>query len=214
MDWGAGGASRALHQLAPTLHVLSVYRFRGEQTRRPHPPPSNAVLTAECWFSPVSPIHSLNGSSRFRMHPCLNVDEILRLLACELVASEAKATAAALARCCKTFEEPVLDVLWETQDQLTPLLKCFPREIWEDEYGSLVSPITTLIFSVLNRLISKDFQESSDGSGMDPLTKIYPKSAEPQSGDHKPAHPPNPAAPYCQRPLASRAQILRVCGSN
>jgi len=79
------------------------------------------------------------------MHRCLSVDEILRLLACELIASEAKATAAALARCCKTFEEPVLDALWETLDQLTPLLKCFPRDVWEEEDGSFVSPPWRLI---------------------------------------------------------------------
>ena len=73
------------------------------------------------------------------MHPCLNVDEILRLLACELVAAEAKATAVSLACCCKNFEDPVLDVLWESQDRLTPLLKCFPQEVWKEEDGSFVS---------------------------------------------------------------------------
>ena len=87
------------------------------------------------------------------MHPCLRVDEILRLFACELVASGADATAAALARCCKTLEEPVLDVLWEKQDQLTPLLKCFPPDVWEEECGRFVSPLTGLIFSTLNRLV-------------------------------------------------------------
>jgi len=65
------------------------------------------------------------------MHPCLNVDEILSLVACELVVSEAKATAVALACCCKGFEEPVLDTLWETQEQLTPLLECLPQEVWK-----------------------------------------------------------------------------------
>jgi len=57
------------------------------------------------------------------MHPCLRVDEIIRLIACELVASGGKATAATLACCCKSLEDPVLDVLWETQKGLTPLLK-------------------------------------------------------------------------------------------
>ena len=38
------------------------------------------------------------------MHLWLSVDEILRLVACELVASEAKATAVALARYCETVE--------------------------------------------------------------------------------------------------------------
>ena len=73
------------------------------------------------------------------MHPCLNVDEILRLLACKFVASESKGTAVSLACCCKSFEDPVLDVLWESQDLLTPLLKCLPREIWGEDGGSFVS---------------------------------------------------------------------------
>ena len=55
------------------------------------------------------------------MHPCLRVDEIIRLVACELVELEANGTVAALACCCKSFEEPVLDVLWETQVELTLL---------------------------------------------------------------------------------------------
>jgi len=101
------------------------------------------------------------------MHSCLNVDEVLRLLARILVASEAKGTAVALARCCKTFKEPVLDVLWETQNHLTPLLKCFPPDVWEEKDGRFVSPSMALIFSTLNRLIRKGFQENPYESGMD-----------------------------------------------
>ena len=74
------------------------------------------------------------------MHPCFSVDEILRLVACELVTSEAKSTAAALARCCKGFEEPVLDTLWETQERLAPLLKCIPQDVWGEDGGGFVSP--------------------------------------------------------------------------
>ena len=66
----------------------------------------------------------------FNMHRCLNVDEILRLLAHELVASEAKATAVALACCCKSLEDPLLDVLWETQNRLLRLLKSLPGDVW------------------------------------------------------------------------------------
>jgi hypothetical protein len=52
------------------------------------------------------------------MHPCLMVDEIIRLVAYKLFGSEADGTAVALACCCKSFEEPVLDV-----PPLTPLRK-------------------------------------------------------------------------------------------
>ena len=80
------------------------------------------------------------------MHPCLKVDEILRLLARALVGSEAKATIVALARCCKTLEEPMLDELWETQDRLTPLLESFPPDIWEGEGQAFVSPPTEFTY--------------------------------------------------------------------
>ena len=79
------------------------------------------------------------------MHTCLNVDEIIRLIACELVASEAKATAVALACCCKNVEDPVLDALWETQEQLLPLLNSLMGYVWND-VGSIVSVPATHTF--------------------------------------------------------------------
>jgi len=92
------------------------------------------------------------------MHPCLNVDEILRLIACELVASGAKGTTVTLACCCKSFEEPVLDALWGTQDQLTPLLKCFPRDAWEEGDEGFVSLPAAFILLALNCLVRKAFK--------------------------------------------------------
>lgn len=77
------------------------------------------------------------------MHACLNVDEIIRFIACELVASGRKGTAAALASCCKSFEDPVLDALWEVQDQLYPLLKSFPGDVWGEGDGKFVGVFTT-----------------------------------------------------------------------
>jgi hypothetical protein len=93
------------------------------------------------------------------MHACLSVDEILRLLAYELVASEAKATAVALACCRKSFEDPALDVLWETQDRLPPLLKSLPRDVWNgDGYTVTVSAPTTRVLFLLNYLNRKSFK--------------------------------------------------------
>jgi len=87
------------------------------------------------------------------MHHCLGVDEILRLLAYGLVASEAKATAVAFACCRKSFEDTVLDALWRTQDRLIPLLKCFPQEVWKERSGCFVSHTMVVIFFALSRLI-------------------------------------------------------------
>jgi hypothetical protein len=83
------------------------------------------------------------------MHPCLSVDEITRFLAHELVASEAKATAVSLARCCRSFEDPVLDALWRTQEGLIPLLKCLPQEVWLERNGNFVSQLMAFTLSPL-----------------------------------------------------------------
>ena len=87
------------------------------------------------------------------MHACLNVDEIVRLVTRELVASEAKATAATLARCHKGFEDPVLDTLWETQNELSPLLVSLPSDVWNQPGVFTVSAPTTYIFPLLNYLV-------------------------------------------------------------
>ena len=91
------------------------------------------------------------------MHRCLNVDEIVRLIACELVASGRKATAVRLACCCKNLEDPVLDTLWATQFDLSNLLECFPGGVWnEGEY----TPSARLIYVrfLLNGSVRKTFE--------------------------------------------------------
>ena len=76
------------------------------------------------------------------MHVCINLDEIVRLITQKLVASKGKGSAVALACCCKSFEDPVLDVLWVEQVKLSPLLKTFPRDVW-NEGGFTVSTLAT-----------------------------------------------------------------------
>ena len=65
------------------------------------------------------------------MHACLHVDEIARLIACELVSSRGLEAAVALACCCQSFEDPALDALWEIQYRLAPLLKTLPEDVWD-----------------------------------------------------------------------------------
>ena len=82
------------------------------------------------------------------MHACLNVDEIVRLIAQELVASSGSpGSAVSLACCCKSFEDPVLDMLWAKQYYLPPLLKSLPGDVWK-EGGYSVSASTTCLFSL------------------------------------------------------------------
>ena len=85
------------------------------------------------------------------MHACLKVDEIVRLIAGELIGSTTEAAAVGLACCRKNFEDPVLDVLWETQDKLLPLLKSFPVDVWNEGECTVSAP-TTRAFSSLNCL--------------------------------------------------------------
>ena len=82
------------------------------------------------------------------MHACLNVDEIVRLIACELVASEANAAVVYFTCCCKNFEGSVLDVLWETQGKLFPLLKSLPEDVRKEGGCTVSAPITHVFFSL------------------------------------------------------------------
>ena len=91
------------------------------------------------------------------MHCCLNIDEIVRLIAWELVTSRRKATAVRLACCCKSFEDPVLDTLWATGLGLTNLLGCFPGDVWNED-GCGVSTPTTYALSSPQRLVQKPFE--------------------------------------------------------
>ena len=100
------------------------------------------------------------------MHPCLNVDEIIRLIAFELVTSQAKATAVSFACNSKNFEDPVLDTLWETQDELLPLLKSLPIDIWLGRTKCTVSVPTTRILPFLTvrfDSLSKDSRQCWSG---------------------------------------------------
>ena len=117
------------------------------------------------------------------MHACLNVDEILRLLVCELVGSEANATAVSFACCCKKIREPALDGLWKTQDQLTPLLKCFPQDVWEETDGDFVSQVMKFISSTLNWPSDLTVaQENPDKNGIDCFSNTRSENAEAHSG--------------------------------
>ena len=87
------------------------------------------------------------------MHPCLCVDEIVRLIAEELFETGTEADVVSLALCCKSFEDPALDVLWETQDDLVPLFGTLPTDIWGPGGFDVSVASTILAFFTLNDLI-------------------------------------------------------------
>jgi hypothetical protein len=115
------------------------------------------------------------------MHPCLGVDEILRFLVRELVGSQAKASAVSLACCRKSFENPGLDVLWETQDRLLPLLESLPGDVW-NEGECTVSAQTTDNFVFPQPFGSKVFQETPNDARMGSFPEVRSKNVDAQSG--------------------------------
>ncbi|KAG6919154.1 hypothetical protein DXG01_008961 [Tephrocybe rancida] len=67
------------------------------------------------------------------MHRCLHIQEVIvnifdYLVGHPVLASDTEL--ARLARTCKTFSGPALDALWHTQPTLSPLLKCFPDDVF------------------------------------------------------------------------------------
>jgi len=110
---------------------------------------------------------------------CLNEDEIVRLIALELVASGGEATAVGLACCCKGFEDPVLDTLWAEQVSLLPLLKTLPSGVWK-EGGYSVSASTPCLFflSLTTRFESplKGFRRRRNGPASGSMLEGYKNS--------------------------------------
>ena len=121
------------------------------------------------------------------MHRCLNVDEIVRLIARELVISGGNATAVRLARCCKSFEDPVLDALWTMRFNLSTLFKCFPGDVW-NEGGYTVSTQTTYAPFFPQRCCSKVIQTASNGGGMGSFPEVRSKNPISQ-GSWRPGNP-------------------------
>ena len=78
------------------------------------------------------------------MHRCLLIQELLSII---FHHAHARKTLARLARTCKTFQDPALDILWCTQDTLLYLLKCLPCDAWVFQMGNFVSDIPKLIGS-------------------------------------------------------------------
>ena len=74
------------------------------------------------------------------MHPCLNVDEVVRLIAHELVASSGKGPAISLACRSKSLEDPALGALWAEQWSLYPLLESLPSDLWKEDEHSVSAP--------------------------------------------------------------------------
>ncbi|KAJ7742327.1 hypothetical protein B0H16DRAFT_1025062 [Mycena metata] len=81
------------------------------------------------------------------MHRALTVPQVLHLICLEIGSSRgselgknASRDLAVLARTCTLISKPALDVLWQFQDTIIPLLDCMPPTIWQKD-RSLRRPI-------------------------------------------------------------------------
>lgn len=88
------------------------------------------------------------------MHPCLNVQEILWIIFDSLLndapSRENTSALISLAITCHTFEHMALDILWRTQRNLVPLIKCMPTDLWtEDPTFGFNRTLVRSIFTVL-----------------------------------------------------------------
>jgi hypothetical protein len=76
-----------------------------------------------------------------KMHHSLNILEILWaiLSACD------DRTLGTLARTCRLFHDPALDILWTHQHSLITLLKIMPADLWEERKRIWGVPSTVLV---------------------------------------------------------------------
>ncbi len=88
------------------------------------------------WFCLAS-IWSKEVRSRIStMHAILQIEEVFVKIADALDQTTPKARSAlyALARTCRTFHEPAINVLWHTQTSLIPILRCIPAQVEVQSY--------------------------------------------------------------------------------
>ncbi|KAJ7148206.1 hypothetical protein C8R46DRAFT_1199154 [Mycena filopes] len=104
-------------------------------TRRTQPPFSQSCLRKhDAAHTPGHP----RGPAPSSMDRKLNMPEVLDIIfdlvgrdPNDWVRRERGRTLAALARTCKTFQNPALDALWCTQNGLAPILQTFPDDLWD-----------------------------------------------------------------------------------
>ena len=76
------------------------------------------------------------------MHHALTIPEILWFI----LSLCHKHTLASLARTCKAFHDPALDLLWIDQHSFITLLKLMPSDLWEIHPRSCIRTLVTFMF--------------------------------------------------------------------
>jgi hypothetical protein len=87
---------------------------------------------------PVS-YHPWPPDSQPDMHDCLRISEIARSVCIALDNTDSKDSIAKLARTCKAFHDPALDVLWYSMKDFSQLIMmCMPSDLWAFRDGCLI----------------------------------------------------------------------------
>lgn len=144
------------------------------------------------------------------MHACLEVDEILRSIAGELIAAERWRTAVSLACCCSIFEDPVLDVMWSRQTQLTTLLGILPRDIWSPGGWDSLKVSTTaaaLVLSSPDPSVVTVLRQAHHDARVGTFVEVRAKNEGVNTaGTAAAADPLGPVVPYLWKPSASKPE--------
>lgn len=88
------------------------------------------------------------------MHRTLHILEII----VDVFSLLDKKSLSVLARTCRSFHEPALDLLWREQESLLPLLKCLPQNQWVEEKTALG---TTILVSLDILVCMPDYKRQS-----------------------------------------------------
>lgn len=107
------------------------------------------------------------------MHHALRLEEILLNIFCQCGspsppnkqrASRATADLVVLARTCRTFKEPALDVLWTELVNLSPLARCLPEASHRIYPGYTVGRLMVFITNYLTSHPVVFIQQAAEGS--------------------------------------------------
>lgn len=76
------------------------------------------------------------------MHQCLQTLDLIVLIFTEIaneprIFKSSRRDLARLARTCRAFHEVALDLLWEEQRGMLPLLRCMAPDLWDEERRSM-----------------------------------------------------------------------------
>jgi hypothetical protein len=93
----------------------------------------NSSLSFPCFITRFGSRDNTRSEYMPAMHKCLETPDLLEMICKALkddFGNHDKFALSSLARTCRAFHEPALDILWHTLSSIVPLLKTFPPCLW------------------------------------------------------------------------------------